>query len=57
MESKGMAPILPEQVICGEKSMGWQQPSGQRDHAFPTSTGQLRQIESKQFEPFLSALA
>ncbi|MGN2389241.1 hypothetical protein ACTACB_23145 [Pseudomonas syringae] len=52
-----MAPILPEQVICGEKSMGWQQPSGQRDHAFPPSTGQLRQIESKQFEPFLGALA
>ncbi|RMR29592.1 hypothetical protein [Pseudomonas syringae group genomosp. 3] len=24
---------------------------------FPPSTGQLRQIESKQFEPFLSALA
>ncbi|RMR13749.1 hypothetical protein ALP92_04595 [Pseudomonas syringae pv. primulae] len=35
MESKGMAPILPEQAICGEKSMGWQQPSGQRDQAFP----------------------
>ncbi|RMU40438.1 hypothetical protein ALP30_04990 [Pseudomonas syringae pv. primulae] len=35
MESKVMAPILPEQPIFGEKWMGWQQPSGQRDQASP----------------------